>query len=64
MFGRQSITNTQGSNSARRDATSGSIIPFPSKPRLIMGRPKRLPKIAGNDIPGLDAQAPCIIEVP
>ena len=48
MFGRQSITNTQGSNSASRDATSGSIIPFPEKPRLIVGRLNLLPKMAGN----------------
>ena len=64
MFGRQSITNIHGSNSASKDTISFSIIPFPEKPKLIVGRFNLLPKIAGNANQGRDAHAPWIIEVP
>ena len=64
MFGRQSITKTQGSCSANKSETSGSITPLPENPRLIVGLLSLLPKMAGNANPGRDAQAPCIIEVP
>ena len=64
MLGKQSMQYTAGSSSAKSSTTPESILPLPENPRLTVGRSSQRPRIAGMAIPGRDAHAPCMIDVP
>ncbi|MNL28407.1 hypothetical protein D3C87_1500480 [compost metagenome] len=63
-FGKQSNTKTLASISAIKSINSFSNCPLPEKPRLTIGIPSFLSRIAVHAIPGREAHPPWAIDVP